>query len=203
VVRIQTSRRVLGLLDGAGQTLAEVAADHVSAEPAGGSAASWEEIEAELVTGGPELLTAIDTRLRRAGARPAATATKLQRALAGRLPAAGAARRPGINTTFGTARCVAEEQDQCSPPLVFLPVHDGGAGDDGGRLDQPGWAGGFGHRVQRCHLAVHAGGERPGRKPGQPSGGLTGSAWLAGLPHVTLAGRNHVRWVHRPAGPGA
>ena len=83
VVHIQTSRCVLRLLDGAGQTLAEIAADHVSAEPADGSAAtSWDEIEAELVTGGPALLTAIDTRLRRAGARPAATATKLQRALA-------------------------------------------------------------------------------------------------------------------------
>ena len=97
VVRIQTGRRVLRLLDGAGQALAEIAADHVSAQPADGSAAtSWEEIEAELVTGGPALLTAIDTRLRRAGARPAATATKLQRALACRLPAAGAAHEPSL-----------------------------------------------------------------------------------------------------------
>ena len=95
VMRIQTSRRVLRLLDGSGQTLAEVAADHLSAGPAGRSAATWwDEIEAELVTGGPVLLTAIDTRLRRAGTRPAATATKLQRALAGLLPAAGAAREP-------------------------------------------------------------------------------------------------------------
>ena len=84
VVRIQTGRRVLRLLDGAGQALAEIAADHVSAQPADGSAATWwDEIEAELVTGGPALLAAIDARLRRAGARPAAIATKLQRALAG------------------------------------------------------------------------------------------------------------------------
>ena len=97
VVRIQTSRRVLWLLDGAGQTLAEIAADHVSARSASESAAtSWDEIEAELVTGGPALLTAIDTQLRRAGARPAATATKLQRALAGRLPAAGDAQEPSL-----------------------------------------------------------------------------------------------------------
>ena len=87
---------MLGLLDGDGQTLAELAADHVSAQPADGPAASWDEIEAELVTGGPALLTAINERLRRAGARPAATATKLQRALNGRLPAAGAARRPPL-----------------------------------------------------------------------------------------------------------
>ncbi len=36
VVRIQTSRRVLRLLGDASQTLAEIAADHVLAEPAGG-----------------------------------------------------------------------------------------------------------------------------------------------------------------------
>jgi CHAD domain-containing protein len=96
VVRIQTSRRVLELLDAAGQTLAELAADHVSAEPADGPAASWDEIEAELVTGGPALLEAIDKRLRRAGARPAATAAKLQRALGGRQPAPRAARQPPL-----------------------------------------------------------------------------------------------------------
>ena len=92
VVCIQTSRRVLRLLDGSGQTLAETAADHMSARPADGSAVvSWDEMEAELVTGGPALLTAIEGRLRRAGAQPAATVTKPQRALAGRLPAAAAA----------------------------------------------------------------------------------------------------------------
>ena len=88
VVQMRTSRGVRRLLDDSGQTLAEVAAEHVSAglmdEPA---AVSWEEIEVELVTGDRELLTAIDARLREAGARPAATATKLQRALAGQLPA--------------------------------------------------------------------------------------------------------------------
>ena len=90
VVRIQTSRRVLRLLDSAGQALAEIAANHVSAQPTDGSAAiSWDEIEAELVTGGFALLTAIDTQLRLAGARPAATATKLQRALQAGYPPPG------------------------------------------------------------------------------------------------------------------
>ena len=61
-------------------------------QPADGSAATvWDEIEAELVTGGPALLTAIDEQLRRAGARAAATKTKLQRVLADRLPATGPA----------------------------------------------------------------------------------------------------------------
>lgn len=95
VVHIQTVRRVLRLTDGADRILAEIATDHVSAKPADGSAASsWDEIEAELVTGGPAVLEAINARLRRAGARPAATATKLQRALAGRLPATAAKERP-------------------------------------------------------------------------------------------------------------
>jgi CHAD domain-containing protein len=97
VMRIQTRRRVLRLLDGTSQALAEIAADHVTARPADGSAATtWDEIEAELVNGGPALLAAIDTRLRRAGARPGAIATKLQRALASRLPASGAAPEPPL-----------------------------------------------------------------------------------------------------------
>ena len=92
VVQMRTSRGVLRLLDDSGQTLAEIAAEHVSAglmdEPA---AVSWDEIEVELVTGDRELLTAVDARLREAGARPGATATKLQRALADQLPAVVAA----------------------------------------------------------------------------------------------------------------
>jgi len=90
VVRMRTGRGVLRLLDEASRTLAEIAADHVSAEPVNGSAATcWDEIEVELVTGDPGLLTAIDARLREAGARPAATVTKLQRALGDQLPDAG------------------------------------------------------------------------------------------------------------------
>ena len=91
VVRIQTSRRVLRLLDSASQTLAEVAADHVSAEPADGSAASWDEIEAELVTGGPALLTEIDTQLRQAGRGPPPPRPNCS----GRSPAARRRGRPG------------------------------------------------------------------------------------------------------------
>ncbi|HXW88433.1 MAG TPA: CYTH and CHAD domain-containing protein [Streptosporangiaceae bacterium] len=88
VVQILTSRQVFRLLDSEGRTLAEIAADHVSAEPADGAGAtSWNEVEAELVVGDPELLEAIDGRLRAAGMRAAATATKLERALGARLPA--------------------------------------------------------------------------------------------------------------------
>ena len=97
VMRIRTSRSVLRLLDDTRRSLAQIAADHVSAEPTDGAAGtSWDEIEAELVTGGPGLLRAIDTRLRRAGARPAATRAELQRALGDRLPPAEAGRRPPL-----------------------------------------------------------------------------------------------------------
>jgi CHAD domain/CYTH domain len=57
VVRIQTRRRVLRLLDGAGQILAEIAADYATTVPADGSAAtSWDEIEAELAAVPPVLV---------------------------------------------------------------------------------------------------------------------------------------------------
>ena len=107
VVRIRTSRRVLRLVDDASRTLAEIAADHVAAGPAdGASATSWDEIEAELVVGDPKLLKAIDTRLRKAGARPAATATKLQRALGSRVPAAKAAQRPPLTAASPAGEAV-------------------------------------------------------------------------------------------------
>ncbi len=89
VVRIRTSRRVFRLLDSEDRTLAEIAADHVTAEQADEAATgtSWDEVEAELVVGDVELLEAIDARLRAAGMRAADTATKLERALGPRLPA--------------------------------------------------------------------------------------------------------------------
>jgi CHAD domain-containing protein len=124
VVRIQTRRRVLRLVDGADQALAEIAADYVSAEPADGSAATvWDEIEAELVTGGLALLTAIDTQLRKVGARPAAAKTKLQRALAGRLPAAGAAREPRLTRHSPAGQVVlAYLRDQVAAILHYDPL---------------------------------------------------------------------------------
>ena len=92
VVRIRTSRGLLRLLDDTSRILAEIAVVRVSAAPPDGAAAtSWDKVEVELVTGGPGLLKAIDARLREAGARPAASTTKLQRALGDQLPAAGAA----------------------------------------------------------------------------------------------------------------
>ena len=83
VMRIQTSRRYPGSATAAAE-LAELAADHVGRAGHGAAALSRDD-RGRVVTGGPKLLKAIDNRLRSA-ARPAATGTKLQRALGSRLP---------------------------------------------------------------------------------------------------------------------
>jgi len=88
VAQIGTIRQRRALLDGQGESLAEVMTDDVSAQSMGQSTtlSRWREIEVELTGGGLDLLKAIDKRLRRAGLQPAGHSAKLARALAGRLP---------------------------------------------------------------------------------------------------------------------
>jgi CHAD domain-containing protein len=88
VAQIDTIRQRLALLDGQGESLAEVMTDDVSAQSMGDSATQsrWREIEVELTGGGVDLLKAVDKRLRQAGLEPAGHSAKLARALAGRLP---------------------------------------------------------------------------------------------------------------------
>lgn len=84
VVRLRSSRDVRHLLDGDGDLLAELSTDTVHAErlTGGGGTARWTEIEVELADGGdPALLDAVGKRLRKAGIRPAASPSKLARAL--------------------------------------------------------------------------------------------------------------------------
>jgi CHAD domain-containing protein len=90
VAQIGTIRQRRALLDGQGESLAEVMTDDVSAQSMGESTtlSQWREIEVELTGGGLDLLEAIDKRLRRAGLQPAGHSAKLARALAGRLPEA-------------------------------------------------------------------------------------------------------------------
>jgi inorganic triphosphatase YgiF len=83
---LETTRTVRRITGPAGQDLAEVADDLVAARraaPAGGDGASltWREIEVELISGTPAILAAAGTRLRAAGARPSASASKLSRLL--------------------------------------------------------------------------------------------------------------------------
>jgi CHAD domain-containing protein len=88
VAQIGTIRQRRALLNGQGESLAEVMTDDVSAQSMGQSTtlSRWREIEVELTGGGPDLLKAIDKRLRQAGLQPAGHSAKLARALAGRLP---------------------------------------------------------------------------------------------------------------------
>jgi CHAD domain-containing protein len=83
VARISTRRQVLTLVDSAGASLAEIAADDVSAQTLGGETviSQWAEVEVELTGGGPRLLKAADAQLRRDGLRPSARSAKLERAL--------------------------------------------------------------------------------------------------------------------------
>ena len=83
VARISTRRQVLTLIDNAGASLAEIAADDVSAQTMGEETviSQWAEVEVELTGGSPRLLKAADAQLRRDGLLPSARAAKLERAL--------------------------------------------------------------------------------------------------------------------------
>jgi CHAD domain-containing protein len=88
VVRMTTTRKRLTLLDQAGESLAEVAADDVSAQTLGDitSLSSWHEVEVELTGGDQRLLEAADELLRHDGLRPAEWSAKLERALGDQFP---------------------------------------------------------------------------------------------------------------------
>lgn len=94
VARLRTHRVETPLRDADGRTLALLALDQVHAESAG-TESVWQEVEVELVDGGPEVLDEVERRLFAAGARPAEGPSKVARALAGRLAAA----RPGKTKT--------------------------------------------------------------------------------------------------------
>ena len=84
IASVVTERTVTRLLNAEGRTLAEVADDSVNASSSTGSTAvltHWREVEVELADDETELLYALGKRLRRAGARPSASASKLARAL--------------------------------------------------------------------------------------------------------------------------
>ena len=88
VARMTTRRRRLILLGQGGESLAEVAADDVSAQTLGATTAvsGWYEVEVELTGGDRALLESADELLRRDGLRPAGRSAKLERALGGQLP---------------------------------------------------------------------------------------------------------------------
>jgi CHAD domain-containing protein len=98
VVRLRNTRRRLHLLDAESTPLAEIAYDHVTAEPG----PSWTETEVELLAGGePALLDAVEERLTAAGLRRSASPSKLARALGDRL--SGAPKPPEPSASLDTA----------------------------------------------------------------------------------------------------
>ncbi|WP_411079032.1 CHAD domain-containing protein [Streptomyces sp. cmx-18-6] len=91
VVRLLSSRDVLHLTAADGSLLAEVSVDTVCAErltgDTAGTTATWTEIEVELADDGdPAFLDAVEKRLRKGGARPSPSPSKLARALAETAP---------------------------------------------------------------------------------------------------------------------
>jgi inorganic triphosphatase YgiF len=100
IARLETRRAVRRLLDQAGRVLAEVADDQVTGSrpvhPDAADwheAATWREVEVELVSGTRDLLAAAGKRLQAAGAQPSASASKLSRLLGAGPPAAGSGQR--------------------------------------------------------------------------------------------------------------
>lgn len=82
VAAITTLRQTITLLGSAGESLAEVADDHVDAIAAATAGpAQWREVEVELTGGEPDLLEAADNLLRRAGMRRSDRSAKLERVL--------------------------------------------------------------------------------------------------------------------------
>lgn len=91
VVRLRSVRYVRRLVDARGEPLAEVSVDTVTAQrlgvPADRATTRWTEVEVELADeGDPAFLDAVEKKLRKAGLRPARSASKLARALADTAP---------------------------------------------------------------------------------------------------------------------
>lgn len=120
VASVRTERRATRLLGADGLLLAEIADDLVHASAAGeaATASSWREVEVEVTENGLELLEVLAEKLRAAGARPAASGSKLGRALSGSTPKA------------------ATTPDSETPSEVTEQGRDGKANKDQAKKDQ-------------------------------------------------------------------
>ncbi|MER5626612.1 CYTH and CHAD domain-containing protein [Streptosporangium sp. NPDC002544] len=106
VAELDTRRAVTTLVNGAGVRLVEIADDRVKGTVLGDEphVERWHEVEAEILHGDERLLKKVGKRLRKAGASPAESASKLARLLGG----AGAAHeQPRARTAPGSAGEVA------------------------------------------------------------------------------------------------
>ncbi|MFJ1533231.1 CHAD domain-containing protein [Streptomyces mirabilis] len=106
VVRLLSARDIRHLVDASGTLLAEVSVDRVRAERLSGGAGSaeWTEIEVELADDGdPAFLDKVEKKLRKAGIKRSASASKLAKALDDTAP-----RKPGKAGKAGTTGKVAD-----------------------------------------------------------------------------------------------
>jgi CHAD domain-containing protein len=129
IARLTTTRQRLILLDEAGESLAEVAADDVSARALGPGTVvpRWQEVEVELTGGDRRLLRAADELLRHGGLRPAGRTAKLARALGDRLP--GPDGRPPLTASAPAGQVVLAYLRSQADALMSL--------DPLVRLDEP------------------------------------------------------------------
>ncbi|MET9517837.1 CYTH and CHAD domain-containing protein [Streptomyces sp. NPDC002994] len=126
VVRLRSVRDVRHLLDAGGDLLAEVSVDTVTAQRIGvdaaGATARWTEVEVELADeGDPDLLDAVEKKLRKAGLRPATSESKLARALADTAPSW---KRPGEEKPDRTAgdHVLAYLREQYTSLVAYDPA---------------------------------------------------------------------------------
>ncbi|MEU9891612.1 CYTH and CHAD domain-containing protein [Sphaerisporangium sp. NPDC051011] len=88
VAELETLRKVTSLCGADGTRLVEIADDHVKGTVFGEDqhVERWREVEAELIDGDEGVLKKVGKRLRKAGATPAGTESKLARLLGDRVP---------------------------------------------------------------------------------------------------------------------
>ncbi len=117
VARISTLRQRQLLLDSAGESLAEVASDDVTAQTLGGATrvSQWHEVEVELTGGKPDVLAAADKLLRGDGLNRSGQSAKLARAL-GLPPPQPAEQRPAAGRRQPARYCwpISERRSRCS-----------------------------------------------------------------------------------------
>ncbi|MDH2391504.1 CYTH and CHAD domain-containing protein [Streptomyces sp. HNM0663] len=127
VMRLLSRRELRHLADADGALLAELSRDAVRAERLtdGGRVAEWDEIEVELADGTETaFLDAVDKKLRKAGIEPAASPSKLARALAETAPEGErppAPQRPPRPRTAGD-HVLAYLREQVDALLVHDPA---------------------------------------------------------------------------------
>ena len=124
VARLHTERSRWRLLDG-DTAVAEVVSDAVHADVSGeqGSEPSeWNEVEVELLDGRRELLDELEPALRDRGARPASSASKVGRALAGVLATVGQPAEPDVAANSAGAAVLAYLREHVEDLLASDPA---------------------------------------------------------------------------------